>query len=79
MMSVRLSVRLKISVYTSPIGLYSSENLAIGPIVVLSYFLGGVGTQAIPPIKININQPKYNSEAASSVIIRTKFVHNHEI
>ena len=41
-MSVRLSVcpSLKISVTTEPIGFYSSGYIPIGPVVVLSYFLG---------------------------------------
>ena len=42
-LSVRLSVRLKlkISVITEPIRLYSSGNMPTGPVVVLSYFLEG--------------------------------------
>ena len=42
MMSVCLSVclKVKISVTTEPIGLYSSGNISTGPVMVLSYFLG---------------------------------------
>ena len=45
-MSVRPSVRLKlkISVTTEPIGFYSLGNISSGPVVVLSYFLGGEDT-----------------------------------
>ena len=49
-MSVRLSVRssvrlkLKISVTTELIGLYSSGNIPTGPVVFLGYFLGGWDT-----------------------------------
>ena len=46
-MSVRLS--LKISVTTEPTGFYSSANLSTGPVVVLSYFLGGWDTPKPPP------------------------------
>ena len=46
MMSVRLS--LKISVTTEPIGFYSSGYIPIGPVVVLSYFLGGWDTSDPP-------------------------------
>ena len=49
-MSVRLSIRpsLKISVTTEPIGFYSSGNIPTGPVVVLGYFLGGVGHPQLP-------------------------------
>ena len=45
-LSVRL--KLKISVITEPIGLYSSGNMPTGPVVVLSYFLEG---WTLPPQK----------------------------
>ena len=32
-----------ISLTTEPIGFYSSGNISIGPVVVLSYFVGGGG------------------------------------
>ena len=43
-MSVILSVylKLKISVITQQIGLYSSGNIATGTVVVLSFFLWGM-------------------------------------
>ena len=37
-------LKLKISVTTKPIGLYSSGNIPNGPVMVLSYFLGGWDT-----------------------------------
>ena len=62
-MSVRLSVcpsdrlsvclSLKISVTTEPIGFYSSGYIPIGPVVVLSYFLGGWDTPNPPKNKKN--------------------------
>ena len=50
-----LSVRLmlKISVTIEPIGLYSLGNIPTGPVMVLSYFLGG-GT---PPTTKNDKSP----------------------
>ena len=52
-MSVRSSVRLKlkISVTTEPIGLYSSGVIPTGPVMVLSYFPGGWDTLNPPPKK----------------------------
>ncbi len=49
-MSVRL--KLKISVTTEPIETYSSGYIPIGPVVVLNYFLWGVGHP--PPKKKNV-------------------------
>ena len=51
-LSVCLSVclTLKILVTTEPIGFYSSGNIPTGPVVVLGYFLEGVGNPQ-PPIK----------------------------
>ena len=34
-------LKFKISVTTEPIELYSLENIPAGPVMVLSYFLGG--------------------------------------
>ena len=48
-MSVRLS--LKISVTTEPIGFYSLGYIPIGPVVVLSYFLGDWDTPKPPKRK----------------------------
>ena len=50
----------KISVNVEQIGLYSSENLANGPVVILRYFYEGKKTQffslLIPPKKNKLNQ-----------------------
>ena len=48
---------LKISVTTELIGLYSSGNIPTGPVMVLSYFLGGWDTPN-PPQKMKIPPPK---------------------
>ena len=51
-----VSPSLKISVTTEPIGFYSSGYISIGPVVVLSYFIGGWDTpnppknKKIPPL-----------------------------
>ena len=45
-MSVRL--KLKISVTAEPIGLYSSGIISTGPVMVLSYFPGGLDTPNPP-------------------------------
>ena len=45
---------LKISVTTEPIGFYSLGYIPIGPVVVLSYFLGGWDT---PNPQRNVNSP----------------------
>ena len=52
--SVRPSVRLKlkISITTGPIGLYSSWNTPTSPVIVLSYFLRGWDTTNTPFLKI---------------------------
>ena len=50
-MSVR--PKLKISVTAVPIGLYSLGNIPTGPLMVLSYFLGGMGHLDLPPKKKN--------------------------
>ena len=62
MMSIRLSVRptLKITVTTEPIGFYSSGNIPTGLVVVLGYFLGGVGHPKIPQ-KQKIPQPFFKN------------------
>ena len=46
MMSVcpSVSLSLKISIITEPIGLYSSKNIPTGPVVVFGYFLWGLHT-----------------------------------
>ena len=54
MMSVR--PKLKISVTTEPIGLYSSGNIPTGPVMVLSYFLWGWDT---PQKKTLKNTPQF--------------------
>ena len=58
LMSVRLS--LKILVTTEPFGFYFSRNIPTGPVVVLSYFLGGWD---IPqPFQKNRNPPPKKME-----------------
>ncbi len=52
-LSVRL--KLKISATTEPNGLYSSGNIPIGPVMVLSYFPGGWDTPNRPPKNKNKN------------------------
>ena len=55
--SVRLS--LKILVTTEPIGFSSSGYIPIGPVVVLSHFLGGWDTPTPPPKKKKIFPPEF--------------------
>ena len=49
-------MKLKISVTAEQIGLYSSRNTPTGPLVVLSYFLGGWDNKTLQ--KIIKNLPK---------------------
>ena len=51
-------LKLKISVTTQPIGLYSSGNIPTGPVMVLSYFLRGWDTPNPPPPKKKKNMLK---------------------
>ncbi len=52
-----ICLSLKISVTTKLIGLYSSENIPTGPVVVLRYFLGGWDTPKPP--KKQKNSPEF--------------------
>ena len=44
-------LKITISVTTEPIGLYSSENILTGPVMVLNYFLRGWDTLVPQPHK----------------------------
>ncbi len=61
LMSVRLSLRLKlkISVTTEPIELYSSGIIPTGPVVVLSYFLGEWDTPNPSKMKVPPHKKKF--------------------
>ena len=56
--------KLKISVTTKSIGLFSSGNISTGPVMVLSYFLGGWDIPNPPPKKKKFPQ-FFKGESAS--------------